>query len=98
MTEKIKYEQIEQGLTRCAQGASACISCPYFGKGCTKLPLDALDYINRLNSAKQFAETQLTELLSALYQRTDSEQGFTLYRKDIVELANDYGIKEEELK
>lgn len=46
----------------------------------------------------QRAETQLRELLSALYRRTDEEQGFTLYRKDIVELAKDYGIKEEELK
>lgn len=97
MTEKIKYEQIEQGLTRCAQGASACISCPYFGKGCTKLPLDALDYINRLKSAKQQAETQFKELLSALYQKA-GEKGFTLYCKDIVELVNDYGIKEEGLK
>lgn len=44
------------------------------------------------------AETQLKELLSALYQKTDSEQGFTLYRKDIVELAKDYEYKEEDLK
>lgn len=50
-----------------------------------------------LQSAKQQAETQLKELLSALYQRI-GEQGFTLYRKDIAELAKDYGIKEEELK
>lgn len=52
--------------------------------------------INNLQSTKQQAETQLKELLSALYQRT-GEQGFMLYRKDIVELANDYGVKEEEL-
>lgn len=51
-----------------------------------------------LKSAKQLAETQLKELLSALYQRADSKEGFILYRKDIVKLANDYGYKEEELK
>lgn len=51
-----------------------------------------------LKSERQLAETQLKELLSALYQRAGSEQGFTLYSKDIVELAKDYGIKEEELK
>lgn len=56
----------------------------------------ALGYINRLKSEKQLAETQLKELLSAFYQRT--EKPFTLERKDIVELAKDYGIKEEELK
>lgn len=49
-----------------------------------------------LKAEKQLAETQLKELLSALYQRT-GEQGFTIYRKDIVEFAKDYGIKEEEL-
>lgn len=53
--------------------------------------------INNLQSTKQRAETQLKELLSTLYQRTD-EQGFTIYRKDIVGIANDYGIKEEELR
>lgn len=50
-----------------------------------------------LQSTKQLAKTQLKELLSALYQRT-GEKGFTIYRKDIVELAKDYGYKEEELK
>lgn len=50
----------------------------------------------RLKSAKQLAKTQLKELLSALYQRT--EKPFTLERKDIVELAKDYGIREEKLK
>lgn len=53
----------------------------------------------RLKSEKQLAEAQLKELLSALYQRTDNEdKSFTIYRTDIVELAEDYGIKEEELK
>lgn len=83
-----------------------CSVCPYrnghrlatYSCNSTQLAKDALDYINRLKSEKQTAKTQLKELLSALYQRTDSEQGFTLYRKDIVELAKDYGIKEEELK
>lgn len=50
-----------------------------------------------LKSEKQLAKTQLKELLLALYQRT-GEQGFMIYRKDIIELAKDYGIKEEELR
>lgn len=58
-----------------------------------------LAYISRLKSAKQTAETQLRELLSALYRQTDNkDKSFTLYQSDVVELANDYGIKEEELK
>ncbi len=53
----------------------------------------------RLKSEKHLAETQLKEFLSALYQRTDNEdKSFTIYRKDIVELAKDYRVKEEELK
>lgn len=59
--------------------------------------MELRSYVEQLEADKQLAETQLKELLSALYQRI-GEQGFTLYRKDIVELAKDYGIKEEELK
>lgn len=45
------------------------------------------------------AETQLKELLSSLYRQTDNkEKSFVIYRNDIVELAKDCGIKEEELK
>lgn len=48
--------------------------------------------------AKQTAETQLRELLSALYKQTDNkDKSFTIYQSDIVELAKDYEIKEEEL-
>lgn len=68
----------------------------YKGSSVSFLAENTLDYINRLKSEKQLAEIQLKELLSALYQRT--EKPFTLERKDIVELAKDYGIKEEELK
>ncbi len=65
---------------------------------CIKLYCEnGAETINNLQSTKQRAETQLKELLSALYQRA-GEQGFTIYRKDIIELANDYGVKEEELK
>ncbi len=57
------------------------------------------DYVGRLKAKKQLAETQLKELLSALYKRTDNkDKSFTIYQKDIVELAKGYGIKEEELK
>lgn len=43
--------------------------------------------------------TLIKEFLSALYRQTDNEENaFTIYRSDIVELAADYGIKEEELK
>lgn len=89
-------EQIKQGLICCTNHSPAfmgvnCLACPYKEKiACKdKLRKDLLKCLN--------AETQLKELLSALYQRTD-EQGFTLYRKDIVGLAKDYEIKEEELK
>lgn len=41
----------------------------------------------------------IKEFLSALYRQTDNEENsFTICRSDIVELANDYGIEEEELK
>lgn len=48
---------------------------------------------------QQLAETQLRELLSALYKQTDNkDKSFTIYQSDIVKLVNDYGISEEELK
>lgn len=89
-------EQIKQGLECCTShnavyAGANCLACPYKEKIACKDKLRK-DLLNCLN-----AETQLKELLSALYQQTDSEKGFTLYRKDIVELAKDYGIKEEEL-
>ena len=65
---------------------------------CIKLYCDnGAETINNLKSANQLAQTQLKEFLLALYQRTGGEQGFTLYRKDIVEIAKDYGIKERDL-
>lgn len=91
-------KEIEKALKSCGYNPK-CGDCPYYGKDIrcgVILPKDALDYINRLKFEKQLAETQLKELLSALYRRT--EKPFTLERKDIVELAKDYGIKEEELK
>lgn len=78
-----KY-RLEQNLGQCENGY------------CLEL-LTARSQIRDLEEDKQLAETQLKELLSALYQRT-GEQGFAIYRKDVVELANDYGVKEEELK
>lgn len=56
----------------------------------------AQSYIDGLENEKQLAEIQLKELLSALYKQT--EKPLTLERKDTVEIAKDYGIKEEELK
>lgn len=53
------------------------------------------DLTRKLKEEKQLAETQLKELLSALYKRT--EKPFTLERKDIVELAKDYNLKESDL-
>lgn len=66
---------------------------------CIKLYCEnGAETINNLQSTKQQAETQLKELLSALYQRTIKENGcFVVFRKDIVKLAKDYGIKEKEL-
>lgn len=98
-------EQIKQGLECCAKlPCSDCENCPYEEIECKQgLLEDSLDCINNLEDrilgikkAYTIQARQLKELLSALYQRT-GEQGFTLYRKDIVELAKDYGIKEEEL-
>lgn len=102
MTDK----EIEEALENHKDIAQRdCSVCPYrnghrlgdYSCNSIQLAKDALGYINRLKQEKQTAKTQLKELLSALYQRT-GEQGFTIYRKDIVELAKDYGIKEEELK
>ncbi len=91
-------KEIEEAVAFCSNPKNGCNKeCPCFLYE-NPSHCDEIDYINRLKSAKQLVETQLKELLSALYQKTDSEQGFTLYRKDIVELAKDYGIKEEELK
>lgn len=55
-------------------------------------------YVKQLKSEKQLAETQLKELLSALYKLTDNVwQAYELCRDDVLKLAKDYGIKEEEL-
>ncbi len=91
-------EQIKQGLECCTShnaiyAGARCLSCPYKEKIACKETLRK-DLLKCLT-----AEAQLKELLSALYQRTDNkDKSFTIYQKDIVELANDYGIKEEELK
>lgn len=99
----MKDEQIEKAVTQCSCLTKlGCCVCPYLSMKNSEyscviaMSKDALNYINRLKSEKQLAETQLKELLSALYRRT--EKPFTLERKDIIELAKDYGIKEEELK
>lgn len=43
--------------------------------------------------------TLIKEFLSALYRQTgNKENSFTIYQDDVVELAKDYGITEEELK
>lgn len=39
----------------------------------------------------------IDDLENGMVLGNDGEQGFTLYQKDIIELAKDYGIKEEEL-
>lgn len=96
MTEK----EIENSLRCCIE--NECANCSYYNPKeqysyhCERLKEDILKYITDLKSEKQCAETQLKELLSALYKQT--EKPLTLERKDIVELAKDYGIKEEELK
>lgn len=43
--------------------------------------------------------TLMKEFLSALYRQTDNmENSFTIYRDDVLELAKDYEITEEDLK
>lgn len=90
MTDE-QIEKVKDGVWACL--ARNCKTCPYHFNGCNDMFADFREYFLSLEKSK----TQLREILSALYQRT-GEQGFTLYRKDIVEPANDYGIKEEELK
>lgn len=86
-------EEIEQAKFSC-HTLRTCMSCPLSDVciGCREY----LELHDQLGAEKKLAETQLKELLSALYQRT--EKPFTLERKDVLELAKDYGIKEEELK
>lgn len=88
-------EQIKQGIMCCTSSntiysSPKWISCPYKEKvACRKdLREDLLKCLN--------AETTLKELLLSLYQRT--EKPFTLERKDIAELAKEYGIREEKLR
>lgn len=86
------FERIEDAIRLCE--VEACGNCPLFGVGGSVECFNIVGYINHLKST-----TQLKELLSALYQRTVKENGcFVVFRKDIVELAKDYEIKEEELK
>lgn len=92
-------EQITKGLDQLIRN-NRCLLEDEDGNDCNGCPLENVFICNATvvmylqNLAK--SETQLRELLSALYRKT--EEPFTLYRKDIVELAKDYGIKEEELK
>ncbi len=94
-------ELSEYPITACVKGQKfispsrkECVGCKFNrNEHCWVIT----DFVNGIKKELQLATSQLKELLSALYQRT-GEKGFTLYRKDIVELANDYGIKEEELK
>lgn len=91
-------EQIKQWLECCTShnavyAGANCIACPYKEKVACKGKLRK-DLLNCLN-----AETQLKELLSALYKLTDNVwQAYELCRDDVLKLAKDYGIKEEELK
>ncbi len=91
-------EQIKRGIECCTShnaiyAGANCSACPYKEKIACKETLRK-DLLNCLT-----AETQLKELLSALYQRTGNEdKAFTIYQNDVVELAKDYGIKEGELK
>lgn len=92
-------EKIKKGIDCCYTRNQDCRICPYSkDKFCKEQLLSEIsDFINDLEFCKTQVETQLKELLSVLYQRTD-EKGFTIYRKDIVGIAKDYGYGEEELK
>ena len=84
-------EKIKKGLDCCYTHNQDCRICPYNkDKFCKQQLLSEIsDFINDLEFCKERAETQLRELLSALYHRT-GEQGFMIYWKDIIELAKDY--------
>lgn len=96
-------EEFEIALAKCANGECMTI-CPIsqvagWSKCTTHLARASLAYINHFKSEKQLAETQLRKLLSALYKLTDNTwEAYELCRDDVVKLANDYGVKEEELK
>lgn len=84
-----------QKISCCVLGN--CKGCPDEKVVCNQqTKIDLTKKVFKLVADKQLAETQLKELLSALYQRT--EKPFTLERRDIIGLAEDYDIKEEELK
>lgn len=93
---------LEYPITACTQGQKfisptrkECVGCKFNRDDhCWVIT----DFVNGIKKEQQLVETQLKELLSALYNKTDGEKGFTIYRKDIVELAKDYGYKEEDLK
>ena len=68
-----------------------CDDCPL-----NNISVCNFDAVEHIRGIKKLAEKRLKELLSALYRRT--EKPLSLERKDIVELAKDCGIKEEELK
>ena len=97
-------EQIEKAVQFCSLQKGCRKECPCFLPENTHC--DEIDYIMRLKSAKQLAEANLKKLLSTLYRQTSERgrgdfvehKGITLYLNDIVELAKDCGIKEEELK
>lgn len=74
-----KY-RLEQNLGQCENGYSLEL-------------LTANMRIRSLEQDKQTAETQLKELLSALYRQADNkDRSFMIYQKDVVEIANDYGV------
>lgn len=83
---KEKIYQLEQNLGQCENGYKQELFTARYDLGEEK-------------QARKLAETQLRELLSALYKQTDNEdKSFTLYQSDVVEIAKDYKITEEELK
>ena len=74
-------ERIEKALHVCGfEDSDSCNECPIDGNikdDCrcgSFLAQKAFNYITRLKSEKQLAETQLKEFLSALYRKTDSEK------------------------
>lgn len=102
LKKKMSNQEIEDVLWACGRREPYCNECPL---GCNSdnrrsylVALDTLNYITQLKIDKLRAETQLRELLSALYKQTDNKnKSFTIYQSDIVELAKDYGIKEGDL-
>lgn len=84
----IADNQIDKWLNDCI--VDDCKDCPFYQtKSCTRF----LECLIQLKFKKDMGQTQLRQLLMALYEKTDNEEkSFTIYRSDIEALFKDYKV------